>query len=308
MHRMQRFISIVAATVIAAVPALALELGDPAPDLSIAEWVKGDPVVLNAGKGKNIYVIEFWQTADPHSRASIPHLTKLQEKYRDEDVVVIAITNEAPDAVKDFVGKMDAQMAYRVAIDKNQRTGTQYMEGFHLNTIPRAFLIDKNGNIVWHGHPKFGLSKAVGALIAGTYDIEVQRRVEKARGLIGQYFYMVASPTRAGQVGELGDQIIADGGSDASLMNDFAWMIVSRPGLIKRDLDLAMRAAQAAYDASAGNDGGILDTYARVLFETGKKKEAIEHQKRAIELAEGEEQRKEFEKRLAAYVKEAGGG
>src|SRR5205085_4387232 len=51
-----------------------------------------------------------------------------------------------------------------------------------------------------------------------------------------------------------------------------------------RDAKLGLKFAKAAYDACDGKDPAIVDTYARALYDTGKKDEAIKLEKKAIEL------------------------
>ena len=63
-------------------PAQAAELGDPAPPLNIKEWVKGDKVDLQEGKGKKVFVLEFWASRSDPCRASMRYLTRLQEKFK----------------------------------------------------------------------------------------------------------------------------------------------------------------------------------------------------------------------------------
>ncbi|MFM7100356.1 MAG: hypothetical protein ACKO3N_04220, partial [Verrucomicrobiota bacterium] len=46
----------------AALHVRAAKIGDPAGALAIQEWVRGEPVALAAGKGKQTYVVEFWAT------------------------------------------------------------------------------------------------------------------------------------------------------------------------------------------------------------------------------------------------------
>lgn len=145
----------------------AAELGMPAPVLSVSEWVKGEAVDLKEGKGKNIYVVEFWATWCPPCRASIPHLTELQKKFKGKDVTFIGISDETASTVKPFVRKMGEKMEYTVALDKNQKTSAAYMRAFGVNSIPHAFIVDKTGSIVWHGHPMSGLDKAIGDVLAG---------------------------------------------------------------------------------------------------------------------------------------------
>jgi len=263
--------ALIAAILILPTQVRAAELGDPAPELKVAEWLKGDPVVLADGKGQNIYVIEIWATT-------------------------------CLETLKAFIEEMGSKMEYRVAMDQDETTAKAYMLGFRISTIPYAFLIDKSGNVVWHGHPLLGLEKALDALLAGTYDIEARRRIEEARRLMPRYIHMLRSASQADKAAELGEQILTDGQDDAMLMKELAWTVVAGPGLVNRDLELAMRAAQTAYDACEGQDAGIVATYARVLFENGKKKEAIEYQQKAVQLAEGLEFQKELQEALDMYM------
>ena len=60
-------------------PLPTLRVGEPAPKIEVAKWVKGSPTKgFELGK---VYVVEFWATWCPPCRTSIPHLTELQKKY-----------------------------------------------------------------------------------------------------------------------------------------------------------------------------------------------------------------------------------
>ncbi len=287
-------------------PVLAGGLGDPAPQLKIAEWIKGDPAVLAEGRGKNIYVIEFWATTCPHSRGCVPHLTEMQKKYKDQGVVFAAISVEPAETVRAFVEKMGDQMGYRVGVDETRTTTLTYLNGVFINQIPHAFVIDKSGTMVWHGHPMSGLDKTIAAVIAGTHNIDTARRRAEARSLVTLYMELVKSPSKADKAGVVGNRIITQGREDFLLMNDFAWKIATEPGLMKRDLELAMRAVQAAHDETQGKNVEILDTYARVLNERGQKQAAIEYQRKAVELATNKDTRDALQKTLTKYEKKAG--
>jgi len=283
-------------------PGWTIELGEPAPPLSVGEWVKGDPVVLADGKDKYVYVVEFWATTCPYSRDAVARLTALQKKYEEKGLVLVGLTTEKAADVKAFVAKAGDKLGYRVGLDDQLKTARAYMGAFQIKTIPYAFLIDRSGNLVWHGHPLVGLEKAVEAVLAGRYDLAAARRVEEARGLARQYFQLVSTPGKLEEAGPIGGKVVEQGSSDAWVMNLFAWEIVSRPGLIKRDLELALRAAQAAYDACEGKNAGVVDTYARVLFDLGRWKEAAEFQRRAVELAEGDELQDTLKSHLEMYT------
>ena len=70
---------------------------------------------------------------------------------------------------------------------------------------------------------------------------------------------------------------------DPELLNDFARMIIAAPGSLKhRDLNLAVKLAQAANVGTKEQDPFLLDTYALALFATGKRDQAIDCVKKAI--------------------------
>src|SRR5690242_5941209 len=119
-----QFIWIIAALV--SFSAFAAELGDPAGELKIAKWVKGEPTQVT-GTDHNIYVVEFWATWCPPCRASIPHLTEIQKEFKDKNVIVVGVSDEKEETVIPFVKNMGAKMDYRVAVDNNRKTGTAYM-------------------------------------------------------------------------------------------------------------------------------------------------------------------------------------
>jgi thiol-disulfide isomerase/thioredoxin len=186
---------------------LAAELGDPAPPLKISEWVKGKPVDLAAVKGKQVVVVEFWATWCPPCRTSIPHLTEMQKKF--PDVAFVGVTDEESPIVKKFVTKMGDQMDYVVAVDADKKTSAGYMEAFGQGGIPHAFIVDKAGRIVWHGHPMEGLDVAVAEVLAGKLDLNQAKQREVARQKL-EAFYQAAQEGRdEAQIEKLGRELEA---------------------------------------------------------------------------------------------------
>jgi thiol-disulfide isomerase/thioredoxin len=140
-------------------------LGDPAAPLSIQEWIQGGPIDVKDGKA--VYVVEFWATWCGPCRVSIPHLSALQKKLKDKGVVVVGISDESPATVKPFVQKMGATMDYAVASDKSAETAAAYMGAYGQNSIPTAFVVGKDGQVLWVGHPMGGLDRALDNILAG---------------------------------------------------------------------------------------------------------------------------------------------
>lgn len=293
------------ATAISSSAAVARDLGDPAAPLNLEKWFNGDPISLTDGKDKNVFVIEFWSTICPYSRACVPYLTKFQEKYKDKGVILIGVGHESADEIEAYVKEQGDAIGYRIAVDNKGRTDIAYRGANRINSMPYAFVVDKEGKLVWHGHPMSNLDKVVDAVLDGTYDIEQGRRWAQARGLVGEYFRMVKSLTRASKADTIGEKVVEYGQGDMLLLNQFAWTIATEPGLMKRDLDLALKAIESANQTADGKNATVLDTYARVLFVSDKKADAVKYENMALEHAESAEERAEYEKTLAEYVKAA---
>lgn len=290
---------------VSVVPLRAAELGQPAAALNITEWVKGKPVDLSEGKAKNVYVVEFWATWCGPCRVSIPHLTEMQKKFADKGVVFVGVSDEPAGTVTPFVEKMGDKMEYRVAVDTSRKTHENYMKAFGVGGIPHAFVVDKTGAIAWHGHPMAGLERTLEEILGGSYDIDTAKKAAAAEKLLPQYFSMVSSGEKDPKAAELGGRIVTDAAKNPGLLNEFAWAILTDKRVKERDIELALRAAKAAFDAIDGKDAAITDTYARALFDTGKKAEAIKRQKQAIETCNDPRLRAQLEDTLKGYEAKA---
>ncbi|MFH1748412.1 MAG: redoxin family protein [Planctomycetota bacterium] len=297
-------------------PALATKLGDPAPALKIKDWVKGKPVDLKVGQGKQVYVIEFWATWCGPCLTSIPHLTELQKKYGDQVTFIGVSSEKNVKDVQKFVTKMGDRMDYVVAYDNQEQTYKAYMQPFNRNGIPHAFIVDQQGRLVWEGHPMFGMEEVLEAVLKGNQDIAALTKISKAaeeaymkrfverRELLEKYFALVSKSRNAEGAEELGRQVFTVIKDEPAMLNEFAWMILTKEDVLTRDLDLAMQAATAAVKASDSQDPSILDTYARALWDTGKKKEAIQAQKEAISITDNERMKEQLVQVLKKYEKE----
>lgn len=276
--------------------ASALDLGDPAPKLSISQWIKGDAVSI--GDGKTTVVIEFWATWCHPCKETMPHLSATQTRLKDKKVVVIGISDEDSATVSSYVAKQGTKLGYRIAIDGGAAaaaySGTPGFFG-----IPFAVIVDPSGTVAWYGHPMAGMDEALSRMVEGRYDIAAVKRARGAAKLMPRYFSaLVAGDASAAKLGE---QILSDGAADPGLLNELAWRLLTDERLKTRDLDLAMRAARAAYDGSGGRDAAIIDTYARALFDTGDVAGAIKLEKQAIELCTSKRLLLELRETLTRY-------
>ncbi|MBI1338524.1 MAG: redoxin family protein [Phycisphaera sp.] len=155
--------------------AQALKVGDNAPQLYVSQWLNGDKVEkFEEGK---VYIIECWATWCGPCRAAIPHVTELQNKFRDKGLVVIGLNvwEDAPDKVKKFVEDMGEKMSYVVALDEggqNGKSSIAWLAAAGQDGIPCSFVVDQKGKIAWIGHPMNGMDKVVEQVLDGTYDAQ----------------------------------------------------------------------------------------------------------------------------------------
>lgn len=157
-----------------------LNLGDPAPPLSLSKWLKGEKI--NHFEPGRIYVVAFWATWMPSPKA-IPHLTELAHKYRDKGVQFLGIDSyeDEPNQVKPFVDQLGDRMDYSVAMDQapadnpsQGATARAWLEAADENGIPTAFVI-QNARIAWIGHP-LELDRPLTEIVAGKWDVADQAR------------------------------------------------------------------------------------------------------------------------------------
>jgi len=95
----------------------------------------------------HVLLIEFWATWCPPCRASIAHLNDLDKKYHHRGLQIVGISGEDKAVVEHF--RTRTPIDYDVALDADQALATE----FQVQTIPQAWLLDKDGRVVWSGHP-----------------------------------------------------------------------------------------------------------------------------------------------------------
>ncbi len=91
--------------------------------------------------------------------------------------------------------------------------------------------------------------------------------------------------------------------NEGQALNAIAWTIVDpdNKDLAKRDYKLALKAALRANEITKGKEPNVIDTLAKVYFDSGDAAKAVEFQTKALELVKGTEQEKDFQERLDQY-------
>lgn len=158
-----------------------LNIGDQAPVVAPAKWLKGAPIPAFE-KGK-VYVVEFWATWCTPCKQNIPHLTDLAKKFKGKASIlgVDVWESQDPEAtttipkVAAFVKSMGAKMEYHVAVDTgNNRVANAWLKQADESGLPVTFIVGKDGKIAWIGHPSI-LEKVLQQVVDDKFDVAAAR-------------------------------------------------------------------------------------------------------------------------------------
>jgi len=137
-----------------------------APDFTLPQ-LDGPPVTLSALRGR-VVVLEFWATWCGPCRFSLPSLEVIHQRYRNRGVSILLINEgESERAVRQWTGR---RFTAPILLDAAQTAGEQY----GVRAIPRLFLVDQAGRVVY-AHEGYGgglersLSLILDRLLAGSH-------------------------------------------------------------------------------------------------------------------------------------------
>jgi thiol-disulfide isomerase/thioredoxin len=141
-----------------------LPVGTTAPDFTAKLYKDNKEVKLSDYKGK-VVVLDFWYMSCHPCQLAIPHLNKIQEKYKDK-IVVLGVNASDTDEkqiakIPDFIKR--TSLNYAIAMISRDVVAQYNVYGF-----PTLYIIDKNG-VVKYAQPGFDeqLEKSLDKVIQG---------------------------------------------------------------------------------------------------------------------------------------------
>jgi thiol-disulfide isomerase/thioredoxin len=237
-----------------------MTIGDEAPAIDIAHWVKGDKIDgFESGK---VYVLEFWATWCGPCVASMPHLSELQEKYRDYDVTFVGVSDEPLQTVVEFLfrtykkdGKIhNDRTHYTLTCDPDESVKNAYFKAAGQNGIPCAFIIGKDTHVEWIGHP-MKIDEALDGVVRDSWDRDAFRaKWEKSES---QKREMMAMRQKLGEAMAdedydaavaIMDGMIADNPDSVNLKVQKLNILLAHPGGEKKAYGLAHELAESNWD------------------------------------------------------------
>jgi thiol-disulfide isomerase/thioredoxin len=136
--------------------------GQPLPVLGAEGWLNTDAAPTPDELRGRVVLVDFWATDCPTCVREMPELAEINERFRDEGLVVVGLTPETGDEaqrVEKFVERQE--------IDWPIGYGTGFLfETFGIQFTPTYVLFDRGGRSVWAGHSLDGAEDAIVAALA----------------------------------------------------------------------------------------------------------------------------------------------
>ncbi len=136
--------------------------GSPAPNFELNDK-NGNKVSLEDFKGKNIY-IDFWATWCKPCIAEIPDLKKLEEKFKNKNIVFLSISLDSQKDIekwKNFISKKELEGTHLIVENAWE---SKVVKDYMIESIPRFILIDTEGNLVDINAPRPSTGKSSKAI------------------------------------------------------------------------------------------------------------------------------------------------
>lgn len=263
----------VAVLVIAAAPALGQRplIGTRAPTLSEGvTWLKGQGP--GSWRPDQIYVVDFWARWCGECFVAFPHLLELEQRYRPDGVVVVAMATmlQAPvEQTEAHVARYSETLPGIVGVDPTGSVARRF--GVSETGVPSIVIVDREGRLAWVGvGSQASVDETLEQIVAGIYDIGAAAARDRHRASAereGRPLVHRAETALADErFGEAAEAYLAAFRID---QETFAWVLVDAylAALADEDAELAARAGNEAVRTALGGNNNELLRFAKAILD-----------------------------------------
>jgi peroxiredoxin len=133
-----------------------------APPLALVD-TRGVEHSLEQYRGK-VVVVNFWATWCLPCVEELPSLENAWQRYRQQGLVVLAVSGEESDIVTSFLERLPSDITFPALIDHDMKVGNRWQ----IRGLPTTVVVDRSGHLHWRaeGQLDFSASKVDEMLLA----------------------------------------------------------------------------------------------------------------------------------------------
>lgn len=125
---------------------------EPAPSLVLTD-IRGVEHSLEQYRGK-VVVVNFWATWCPPCVEELPSLENAWQRYRQQGLVVLAVSGEESDVVTSFLERLPSDITFPVLIDGDMKSGNRWQ----IRGLPTTVVVDRSGVVHWRAEGQLDFS------------------------------------------------------------------------------------------------------------------------------------------------------
>lgn len=293
-----------------------LEEGDPAPGLDIETWHNGDALTIEEGK---VYIVVF--TGDEEFIGSIFYQVLIDqlETYEQREIYAIVVTSEAASASSG----QSMHKNLRLAQDRRSSSDRAWVRAAEIKSFPVMFIVDRKSKVQWIDSLDRNQTQEFEDILELVQDdrydaklikdaqrfmkpaanarkvrnfrqcfmhldkiIEMDKRIF-ARQMLEKFEIMLLDQKDPDAAYDYAETLIEENGDDPNFLSWLTEMIVTDSRIMdeERDLDIALNAAETAFEAYNKENPHAYALLAMVHYHRDEIIEAIDLQKLAWRIA-----------------------
>lgn len=120
-----------------------LKKGQLAPDFQLMD-LQGNEASLSDYRGKKV-IMNFWASWCPPCRVEMPHMEKIHQDYKDEDIVILSVNLTSTESSDDRAGAFVSEhgLTFPVLLDEQGNVQQQYK----IRSYPTTVFVQSDGTI-----------------------------------------------------------------------------------------------------------------------------------------------------------------